>query len=655
MPRLLPTLGVVVTLALGFLAPTLAEAAPIDDEIQLLRARPTGMEEAEWRRQRREVARELGETRNPKAVEALIEVVETERYDAVLSIAIEGLGKQGDPQALPALQKVYADRSFDTFVRDQAATAIKALGGTPRDDARLTGEVEGSSGTSEEGLVSGTQLGTMGAASAPDDALPTPKRKKPLPDNLRARDRAFGLAVGSLDLRINTLDANQPISADAGLGVNARYVDDRHGWGWSANGVLSGSIVNGDHVPTPNPNPGNDGDVGNSLWIREAVAGSAEAHVYFKQTDWHAFIGLGLSQRLNVLQVGGDGDPGNGDEEQLSDTRFALDVVPAAGLGWGRYLNAGADLMVDAIITTLKAENILARPIDEPGRKAIQYAVFSFANDRASYPRMAAALAVLREKGYLARSPSPRLIYRLIRIMDDPSYVERMEGPRVRVGFLFGFPIGQSGYLGPFGNQVTDTAQAGPFLQLDYGVQLDREREIQIDTRVFYDAMFDITGYTTDSGAMYRRNLHGKYDDYFGAWYVGLRGGVSKRVDTTLPSDAPNEAPGYRGLLQAGYAYKFNRGSSIDVGAQAGVDSGAFVVGAGLGFTFGIAHANVLNPGARVSVGSNVGRNKGRFGAGGGTKAGGKGEAEAGSGSGSGSGSGKVGLEAEGSASSDGD
>ena len=196
----------------------------------------------------------------------------------------------------------------------------------------------------------------------------------------------------------------------------------------------------------------------------------------------------------------------------MTDTRFALDIIPNIGIGWGRYLNAGGDMMVDAIADALEAENILARPIDEAGRKAIQYAVFDYANDRASYPRMAAALNVLRQRGYLARSPSPRLIYRLIRIVDDPSYVNRMRGPRVRVGFLYGLPVGQGSYVG----RNADAAAAGPFVQFNYGIQLDKEREIQIDTRIFYDALFDITGYSTDTGAMYRRNFHGKYQDYLG-------------------------------------------------------------------------------------------------------------------------------------------
>ena len=91
MRRLLPAVGLIAAL----LVPAGAQAAPLDDKIQLLRARPTGMEEAEWRRQRREVARELGESRNQKAVDALIEVVETERYDAVLSNRDRGSRQAG--------------------------------------------------------------------------------------------------------------------------------------------------------------------------------------------------------------------------------------------------------------------------------------------------------------------------------------------------------------------------------------------------------------------------------------------------------------------------------------------------------------------------------------------------------------------------------
>jgi hypothetical protein len=608
-------LFVVFTLAAVLGLPSLASAAPLDDKIQLLHARPTGMEEAEWRRQRREVARELGESRNEKAIDALIEVAETERYDSVLTIAIQGLGKQGDPRALPALQRVYADRSLDTFVREEAGKSIQALGGTPRDDARLTGELSGgTTGSGDEGLVQGPQLGTMGAASAPDEDLPPPKRQRELPENLRGRERALGFAVGAADVTINTADPSFPLGFDADLAAQALYVDDRQGWGWSAHGVLSGSYATGDYVATGDPDDGVD--VGNATYFRQALAGAAEVHYYPKETNWHGFIGLGVSERFTVAKVDHDGDTTDENEADYRDNRFALDIAPNAGFGWGRYLNAGGDLMVDAIVSALQTENILARPVDQAGREAIQSAVFDYANDYASYPRMAAALNVLKQRGYLARSPSPRLIYRLIRIMDDPSYVTRMEGPRIRLGFAFGLPLAQGSYLG----RNTDGSIAGPFMQFDYGIQLDKEREFQIDTRVFYDAI-DFTGYTTDSGAIYRRNFHGKYEDYLGTWYLGVRGGVSQRNIESQPNAVTGSAPGYLLMGLAGYSYGFNRGSRIDAGATAGMNSGAFVAGIGLGFTFGIAHAAVLNGPSREVVGQSR-RSKKRGGASSDAKAG---------------------------------
>ncbi|MBC8072517.1 MAG: HEAT repeat domain-containing protein, partial [Deltaproteobacteria bacterium] len=107
------------------------------DDIAVLRARPTGMDEAEWRKRRREIAATLGDVRTRESTDALLEIVETERFDAVLSVAIEGLGKHGDLRAVGPLQKLYADRSLDTFVREDAAAALKALGAIPQDDARL--------------------------------------------------------------------------------------------------------------------------------------------------------------------------------------------------------------------------------------------------------------------------------------------------------------------------------------------------------------------------------------------------------------------------------------------------------------------------------------------------------------------------------------
>lgn len=561
--------------------PAAAHAEPAPDDLEILRARPTGMDEVAWRIKRREIAAELGSRRDKEAVDALIEIVETERYDAVLSVAIEALGRQGDVRAIEPLQRVYADRSLDTFVRRDAAAAIEALGGTPRDDARLVGG--DAAPRSDEGLLGGPQLGTMGEASVASDATADPTgNDKPLPDNLRARDRGFSFVLGRLSLGVNTRASQQPVLADGGLGARAHYLDERARWGFSVTGSLDASVRNGDI--TSAPDMGND--TGNTLLVNQSLAGNGEAHVYFGKTDVHAFGGLGLSQR--VVHVGVK-DFGGGNQSSLSDTRFGLDVIPAGGLGYGRYLDGGSDLMVDAIVTALEAENILARALDADARQAIRDAVFRRSNTFSAWPRTEAVLGVLQARGLLARRPGPRLVHRIRSIVEDPSYIDRPRGIRVRVGFLYDAPIAQKDRLS------RGDAVGAPFVQFDAGFQIGLERQILADTRLWYDVIGK-KGFTTDSGVTYTRFLHTKFHDYAGQWFAGVRGGASKREIDGLP-DGVDPRIGYRATGRAGYAYGFRRGSRVGLVGEAGVDSGAFVVGLGLGLEIGIARGSVWNPG----------------------------------------------------------
>jgi hypothetical protein len=553
------------------------------DDLAVLRARPTGMEEDAWRKRRREIAAELGDRRDDATVEALLEIVKTERYDAVLSIAIESLGKIGDPRAIGPLQQIQADRSLDEFVREDAAAALAALGAKPRatagDPAALVAGGDG------DPVLGGPQLGTMGEASvAPEDTDDPTRTDKSLPKNLRARTRDISFVLGRLDLGVNTLSSQQPVLADGGLAARARYIDERHRWGWSVIGDLSGRIRNGDVTAAPEMGE----DTGNTLYVGQALAGSGEAHVYFGKTDVHAFGQLGLSQRLARVSID---DIGDGMQSNLSDTRFALDVVPAGGLGYGRFLGRGSDLLVDAVVTALRDENNLAKPPTPDDRRALRDALYRRSNTFSSWPRTQAVLAVLRARGLVARRPGARLVHRIRSVVEDPSYVDRPQGVRVRVGFLYDAPIGQDDVL------RRGDAIAAPFAQLDVGLQLGLERQILIDTRLYYDVV-GVRGFTTDTGATYTRFLHTKFHDYAGQWHAGVRGGASGRDRDDLADGESQARIGYRAVGQAGYAYGFRRGSDVSIGASCGVDSGGFVLQAALGFRIGLARGSVWNPGS---------------------------------------------------------
>jgi len=103
----------------------------VDADITLLLKKPKGMDEDIWREKRRDDARELGDLGEKKAVDPLLEIVQAERFDAILEIAIQSLGKLGDAKAVPALQRIADDPSIETYVRDTAREALRKLGAAP--------------------------------------------------------------------------------------------------------------------------------------------------------------------------------------------------------------------------------------------------------------------------------------------------------------------------------------------------------------------------------------------------------------------------------------------------------------------------------------------------------------------------------------------
>jgi hypothetical protein len=129
---------VVALAALGALAaPARAQPADLAAQIKIIDNQPADMDRATWKDRRRDAARKLGQSKDRRAAPVLIRLAETETFDIIGEIAIEALGNLGDPQAVPALQKITADPGRDPNQRELAKKALAKLGADAR--APVTG------------------------------------------------------------------------------------------------------------------------------------------------------------------------------------------------------------------------------------------------------------------------------------------------------------------------------------------------------------------------------------------------------------------------------------------------------------------------------------------------------------------------------------
>ncbi|NJO12522.1 MAG: HEAT repeat domain-containing protein [Gammaproteobacteria bacterium] len=76
--------------------------------VKLVEEQPADMDRTTWKEKRRDAAKRLGTIRDKRSVATLAKVAETETFDIIGEIAIQGLGQLGDPSAVPVLQRIAA-------------------------------------------------------------------------------------------------------------------------------------------------------------------------------------------------------------------------------------------------------------------------------------------------------------------------------------------------------------------------------------------------------------------------------------------------------------------------------------------------------------------------------------------------------------------
>src|SRR5512134_1694857 len=122
--------ALIVVLLVAFAMPTLAHAQPADVPglIKLIENQPNDMDRSTWKEKRRDAARKLAQSKDKRAVPVMINLAETETFDIIGDIAIEGLGALKDQAAVPVLQRIAADASRDKSSRELARKALAKLG-----------------------------------------------------------------------------------------------------------------------------------------------------------------------------------------------------------------------------------------------------------------------------------------------------------------------------------------------------------------------------------------------------------------------------------------------------------------------------------------------------------------------------------------------
>src|SRR5690606_19740049 len=96
----------------------------------------------------------------------LINLAETETFDIIGDIAIEGLGTLKDPSAVPVLQRIVGDASRDKTSRELARKALAKLGAPEAGGRTGNGSTTGDGGQATGGGgVSGTAGGGVSGST----------------------------------------------------------------------------------------------------------------------------------------------------------------------------------------------------------------------------------------------------------------------------------------------------------------------------------------------------------------------------------------------------------------------------------------------------------------------------------------------------------
>jgi hypothetical protein len=594
-------LAVVATLLAARVA--VAQPADVPAQIKLIETQPADMDKSAWKEKRRDAARRLAQSKDKRAVPVLIKLVETENFDIIGEIAIEGLGNLGDPSAVPVLQKAANDNTRDKSTRDLAKKALAKLGasadtkpsggttappdsGKPGGGTTATGGATTTATTTTTTTTGGTteppppdagtgtgEVTTSTTSDAGAALLGAGKSSADMPalpdlpaDTLAAYDR-MTFAGGAASLGYDTVRKRTVFDADVAGSWVKRVEREKMAWGLDVDAHVVAGLVN------PKGRAVTRG-------LEANVSAGGEARFYSGKV-----YGIGKAaggfQELYIADVD-DTDP----NQDIKDTRFTADLQVAIGGGYGRVLDVGGAIRVRRLARTLDAARALGKPIDAATARRLQLTWWALRGERSSYRALTTTVAILREAGILLGEPDAGLSYEILTVLRDSQLFLRPSGLDIQLAIGEGYLQRPDGMGAPAQNEHGRVEQL--LASAGYGQQLQDDKLEISGTAYARYRLFAPDDQPSPWGvgatARMRRFTYGDHGDPFGA--LDLSGDVRASDDSHLMGGTSQVALRVQG--QIGFTWWLNQASGFRLAGTVAEDGGEMFIGAELSATYGL-------------------------------------------------------------------
>ncbi|HEU0037372.1 MAG TPA: HEAT repeat domain-containing protein [Kofleriaceae bacterium] len=571
---------VVLVVAIAAAAPAYAQPADVPALTKLIENQPADMDRSTWKEKRRDAARKLIQSKDKKAVPTLIKLAESETFDIIGEIAIEGLGYMNDPSAVPVLQKIANDAGRDKAQRDLAKKSLAKLGanadrpaggGTTGGGTTGGGTTGGGTGTTGGGGTTRDDLGgggktgggLIGESKGAADVPPLPE----LPDDTIAAFERLTFALGTANLQYDTVRKRASLDADVAAIYAHRVEREGSAIGWDAGAHVVGGFINPEGRAQTRA-------------LQLDLTGNGEGRFYSGQLYGIGKAAVGV--QLNYISQK-DEDPAVMD---LKDTRTTADLQVALGGGFGRVIDVGGAIRVRRLSRALDAARALGKPIDAATARKLELTWWALRGQRSSYDSLLATVAILREAGILLGEPDVGLTYEILNVLRDTQLFLRPSGFDVQL--LFG-----EGYLErPEANDAGESERVEQLLAYAaYGKQLANDTvELSGGASARYRLFApdtDPSPWQLGASARLRRFMYGDHGDPFGAF--DLKGEVLVSDDDPLGDDDPELGTRLQGEL--GFTWWTNQASGIRLAANIALDGDELFFGASLAATYGFLDA----------------------------------------------------------------